>query len=1042
MNHLIANTGIQFITTEMELNPSAPVQVGNKTLKYSFSEMPDVLDDTKIVFEFLYFHPHKGIYIPVSELLDTKTNPGALITLKSGREEIDRIGMVRINPEHPTEFFSQYSDEDEGVYSIDSLESMRVRNPENEMEILPAYKLLLDHWLPMPMYFKEADGITADYPMGWCRVKISDIGEGSNKKSRHFRLTWAFDTETTDDPLSILRPGFDEDEKSAEFTLCNRADQLMAFLASDDEFHAFAEYVASLLGLDITSNISRKYKAYYIYLINLIRLLGGAPEITLHSGKAKEIPVDMVLDIGNSRTCGIFLENGDFRKGTMLELCNLSNPHATIHNRTFDMRIVFRRPDFGNDIVLDEDMFRWRSFVRVGEEARQLVYRSMEEEGLSEKTTNYSSPKRYLWDRNAFNGEWENLITDEDPFSIAFDSTISEPILTKLFDEDGSYLGKVSDKATILGAETHHYSRSSLMTFAMIEILQQAIVQVNSIKYREKWGDKNCRRYLRDIIITCPTAMPVSEQKILRKALHDAFDALSVCFPSLHQAEIYPGLKDKGWQYDEATSCQLTYLYAEIAERYAGKIDTFIENKGHVRKDLLEDHGYDRKSLTIGTIDIGAGTTDVMICAYEYEGKRQARITPVPLFWDSFYLAGDDILRNIVQNIVIEGAEKNDPVMGNIRSVLRTRISRMTDEELADIPGVKNYDVYATKARHIAECMDPEEKEEKKMSFASVLLKDFFGSDSSNNGYKMRRCRTDFNTQISVPIAQLMMEQLRLKQPSRIFTFDEIFPDVRPAKHLLDFFSDHFGFRFEELSWRYDPEEVAAIVKTTMEPLMKQLAMVFYAKQCDVVVLAGRPTSLDAITEIFVKYVPVTPDKLVRLNEYHVGSWFPTADGDGYFYDQKSIVAVGAMVGFLASRNRIEGLVLDLSQLDKQMVSTANYIGFYCSERPQVENAAFEPGMSMATLDVHVFPAFLGCRQLAAGSYEARPLIAIYNNSGKTPLKLMLIRDYDNPENIRLEEAIDSQGNTVGSSKIEIRQQTLVDDGKYWLDKGEFDKLK
>ena len=51
-----------------------------------------------------------------------------------------------------------------------------------------------------------------------------------------------------------------------------------------------------------------------------------------------------------------------------------------------------------NPYILDEEMFQWKSFVRIGEEARRLVYRSLEEEGLAEKTTNYSSPKRYLWD--------------------------------------------------------------------------------------------------------------------------------------------------------------------------------------------------------------------------------------------------------------------------------------------------------------------------------------------------------------------------------------------------------------------------------------------------------------------------------------------------------------------------------------------------------------------------------------------------------------------------------------------------------------------
>lgn len=143
------------------------------------------------------------------------------------------------------------------------------------------------------------------------------------------------------------------------------------------------------------------------------------------------MPVDLVLDIGNSRTCGVLFEEGDFTKSKMLELRNLSKPWISYENKSFDMRIAFRKADFGNDIVLDEDIFQWKSFIRIGEEARQLVYQSLEEEGVSEKTTNYSSPKRYLWDHKEYEGQWENLITNEDPFNVLLSNEISVPVCPK-----------------------------------------------------------------------------------------------------------------------------------------------------------------------------------------------------------------------------------------------------------------------------------------------------------------------------------------------------------------------------------------------------------------------------------------------------------------------------------------------------------------------------------------------------------------------------------------------------------------------------------
>ena len=98
-------------------------------------------------------------------------------------------------------------------------------------------------------------------------------------------------------------------------------------------------------------------------------------------------------------------------------------------------------------------------FVRIGEEARRLVYRSLEEEGLAEKTTNYSSPKRYLWDTNEYEGQWENLITTEDPFNVLLSNEISVPGLSPLFDKDGSYNPNGNDdvlKLIDLDQREHH----------------------------------------------------------------------------------------------------------------------------------------------------------------------------------------------------------------------------------------------------------------------------------------------------------------------------------------------------------------------------------------------------------------------------------------------------------------------------------------------------------------------------------------------------------------------------------------------------------
>lgn len=1073
MRHLIANSGIQFLTQEVTFNPAKPLTLSNgKPLRYSFYDETDQIDGTR-QFGLLTYNDADGKYVPVSELASSDE---AVLYTPDGREELDASGVVRMNPEVSTDDFTSYEAGDEGMITVNNLVTYRVPNPDGSHGTVMAFGILLDKWLPMPMYRLEEDGITDSQPMGWCRMKMQIVDPEVDKKTgkimetnfskeKSYRIVWAFDTQLDDEGLTGLRPTIYEGEESADFSLCNKVDQMIDFMSSGEDFHAFAEYIASILCVDFGSEENKMYKCYYIYFVNFIRLL-GTPEITLHNNDNRKIPVDLVLDIGNSRTCGVLFEEGDFTKSKMLELRDLTDPWIRYENKSFDMRVVFRKADFGSDIVLsdDESLFKWRSFVRIGEEARRLVYLSMDDDGITQKTTNYSSPKRYLWDTKPYEGQWENLATVTDSFNIMLSNDIEVPVLSELFADDGTYLGhddKSSDGKISIDEKKNHFSRSSLMTMALIEVFQHAIAQINSIPYREKWGDVDSKRYIRNVIVTCPTAMPQREQGILRQCAEDAYDALTHCIPGLPMATITPTAasikksadpyllpEEKTWNYDEASCCQLVYLYAEIAQRYAGETDKFFELKGHVRPELAQD-GYNRKALTIGSVDIGAGTTDLMICSYKYDGEGRSRVTPIPLFWDSFYLAGDDILRNIIQNLIIEGADHRMKDIGGVSAALKARIVDMTDEELCALPCLTDqYDedgnivyqgniVYLGKVDAICKESDEDEKKHLKAAFASNLIHDFFGEDKAMMGYRDRRCRTDFNTQISVPIAQRYMELLRTHRPSKLYTFDELFPDVKPAKYLLEYFKNHFGFKFEELSWRFDPEAMASVVRTTMEPLMRQLALVLYSEHCDIIVLSGRPTSLDAITDLFIKYVPTSPDRLIRLNEYRIGSFFPTADGQGYFYDQKSIVAVGGMVAYLASVKGLKGFVLDLDEMKKRMHSTANYIGEYKSRRRQVIEAPLTPEMPTATLTINVFPAFLGCRQLSAYTYQARPLFAIYNHSKAKSLTITLSRE--TPEDVVIYDTTDQNGNAVSIKDVELRQQSITENGSYWLDKGEFE---
>lgn len=1058
---LIANSGIHFKTMEVVLNLNEPLELGGgRMLKYTFLEAVDFINMGRVKLDVC--SSKDGYFSPVSYL----ENHGLIQTEPNGLISLNECGVPEIQKNVVMTVIESYQAGTASLTTINSLASLRFNvnvtkeDGTVEMESKTGFELLLGKWLPMPMYEYEEYGYSTKYPMGWCRVRIDAIGEESeNDQSRRYRLTWAFDTKLAEDAEEgKLRPAFLQGSGEKKlYGLCNRADLLLGGFLTIPDGHNDApvgDYLASLWNINLTLNQPNQYRflLYYIYLINYLRLSGAAPTVTLYHKTNKQIPVDMSIDIGNSRTCAVLFENGNFDKARMLRLRDLSQPWRTYEN-AFDMRVVFRKADFGGDLTLGKRLFQWPSLVRVGEEAKHLVYHSLEGNDESQRTTNYSSPKRYLWDDRLYDSRWELMVEDDDPTNIQVAPQIYMEGFTDYFDNDGTFLDqpKVMDLFH-LGQDNEqcHYSRRSLMTFVMIEILQHAINYINSSQFRSMHGDIDCSRYLRNIVVTCPTAMPLEEQMALRKAAKDAAALMQKLNPLLPAMTITPdpskmlpiteGMEEqnRGWLYDEAFASQLVFLYAELSERYGGRVDHFFRLKGHKR---METQKYNLKgdSLTIGTIDIGAGTTDVMITVYGQRG--QGRLVPIPVYYDSFYTAGDDILHNIISNVILEGPATNSDTMGSISSVLAYRIHRMTPDELLQIPRIANTREYRNTVDDIRNAISEEEVTVIKNHLIHELMHHFFADNSAGMSEKDRRCRLDFCTQITHPMTQFFLELLKQGRPTRVYSYDELFPKDKPSTYLLKHFENHFGFKFEDLLWRYDPEVIADVVRSTMRPIIKALSEIVFQYNCDFLVLSGRPTNLKPLTELFLENIPVAPNRMICLNSYHVGRWYPLATQEGYFQEnQKGVVAVGAEVGYLASTAGFKGLVLDFSVLEKEMKSTARYMGYYDESLKSVREPLLTPQRGMALLNgVSVFPCLIGTKQFNSPRYESRPIYAIYNRSDFSQLNIRLQRDYFNDrERVWVDDVSDMEGNTLPLDSVDLRLQTLASDGEFWMDKGAF----
>ena len=155
-----------------------------------------------------------------------------------------------------------------------------------------------------------------------------------------------------------------------------------------------------------------KHLASYLTWLDIVRLAVKDVAVqVINPARDTPVDVDLILDIGNSRTTGILVEtppqcSTDLNQSYVLRLRDLSQPDLEYAD-PFETRVEFVDATFGNDTLSRRSgrqtpAFAWPSAVRIGPEAARLATQAVCAEG----TTRMSSPKRYLWDERPWQQTW------------------------------------------------------------------------------------------------------------------------------------------------------------------------------------------------------------------------------------------------------------------------------------------------------------------------------------------------------------------------------------------------------------------------------------------------------------------------------------------------------------------------------------------------------------------------------------------------------------------------------------------------------------
>ncbi|WPO97271.1 virulence factor SrfB [Buttiauxella sp. HR94] len=918
-----------------------------------------------------------------------------------------------------------------------------VVKPESTLPLLESLAVLDGVWLPIPFLRFNPPRTFVEGPDNWARVQIRKLAEPDSASNTH-RVTLALDSQINDLSPLALAPTTNDILNGTRFALAWRDDEVFDFLDQTwidgwlrEAFLHYATSVENRSEREIAQALRGfEYQAHWLNLLTLLGEQLTVPEVKIvtHTLSTPAIPVDLILDVGNTHTCGVIIEdqgdaNDGLRQTAELQVRSLSEPQF-LNEPLFTSRLEFSEARFGKQHFSvesgREDAFVWPSIVRVGDEARKLAMQRLGTEGNS----GISSPRRYLWDETPVLQDWRfsqmNSKSQREPLATAFP-------LMNLMNDDGQplYTLPLDERLPVFSPQ---YSRSTLMTHMLCELLAQALGQINSVATRLRLGFPASPRQLRTIILTLPSAMPKQEREIFRRRM---FEAIALVWKAMGwhpQDDDFSNSKQRDksvvpvpqiqMEWDEASCGQLVWLYNEAISHYAGQTETFFASLARPDRIGAPDEMPGR-ALRVASIDIGGGTTDMAIVHYQLDDGTgsNVKITPHLLFREGFKVAGDDILLDIIQRCVLPA--------------LQTQLQKS---------GITD---------------------------AAALMATLFGDSGRIDTQAVLRQQTTL--QLFMPIGHAILsawEQSDINDPLAGLhaTFGELLSQ-QPTRNVMNYLKQAIDHALPASAPAFDlfavPLQVnfsdlqAAMLggQFTLTAPIHAVCEAISHYGCDVLLVTGRPGCLPGVQALIRHLQPVPVNRMVWLDKYRVHEWYPFSQ-QGRIGNPKSTAAVGAMLCSLALDLRLPRF--NFKAADIGAYSTVRYLGVLDNvvNTLREENVWYEDidlDKSGAKLDARLhFPlrgnVTLGFRQLANARWPATPLYTLSINSpelakaiagdGVLNVRLALTGGSKalGPEAFTLSEAWLQDGTPVAADALTFKLNTLADrrhsGSHYWIDSG------
>ena len=729
---------------------------------------------------------------------------------------------------------------------------------------------LAGQWLPFPLALKD-----------------DQSGRSAIEKNLDARIWFECKDDVFEYVIAIDTDGLTADFQSQTYVVGSAPEMVDELLSRDWASYLHSQWMRPAENeeerMESLEEVAGQWDATYRLFLTWFKDAARL-DFELAEKASSSVPVCAYVDFGNESTSVLLREerssggeHSQFDKIKELELFDFGSPLSQ-QKGPFSTNAAFRegkflRPDaegFGGDSM------NWLSPLALGKEASRLLSSEGLARAAEARPMGCHSPKRFLWDKAKAEKQWVFASSATGGRKPVHSSGITDRMTEK-----GQYVrkGTVSNE---INPTKHYFSKQSISTFVFAEICTQIHRQINSATFRESHGALSSLRILNRVVISCPTGMSKIEQTALRKACEEALficqDNLEVYASSLYERGLAPRpvvvpssdeigmdndqIADRTqWGVDEATLGQILWMYTELVHRRGVNSDQFLRDFG--KKDTIR----------VASVDVGAGTTDIMVCDHRITSSNElVKVRPEPVFWDSILKAGDDLVEEVIRKVLLMGSEESKGIL----------------LEAMEGQGVTN---------------------------ARAKIVDVFGKNHANQSVADQAKRQFVLQKLITPLAKHFLAGANEDREISFATQEILGNQDAWSKDLTKHFKSKLGVDLQSISWHTTAARVNRIAIEFFKEQWKVISEIFEVAKPDVVLLAGGVFQSEALSRLMAQYSGTSLSRIVNMNNYVIGRWFPFVDGHGTLMHAKSVVSVGIAIADLAERNLLRGFQLDTDML-------------------------------------------------------------------------------------------------------------------------------